>query len=134
MSIETMDKTAIETTRSIASCGVDEEMFFHLDAATKVKFTGTRYLHGYLSQTFANESAPGLVIRGRARQFSSYILLIGKIAAADLFEPTHAVLIQNKDSLLIPLLTETIPSAKAFKEAISSLSPEQQRFAKAFRA
>jgi hypothetical protein len=114
-------------------CGVKEEMYFYLDAATKLKFTGMRYLHGYLSQTFGNEDAPGLTIRARARQFSSYILLIGKIAAKDLFEPTHAVLIQNKDSLLIPLLTETITSAKAFKEAISSLSPEQQRFAKAFR-
>lgn len=35
---------------------------------------------------------------------------------------------------MIPLLLETIPSAKAFRDAIESLSPEQQRFAKAFRA
>lgn len=29
---------------------------------------------------------------------------------------------------------ETIPSAKEFRDAIESLSPEQQRFAKAYRA
>lgn len=92
-------------------------------------------------------------LTARARQFSSFILLVGKIASADTFEPTHAgelivsflrllltlnnsclVIIQNKDDVLIPLLLETIPSAKAFRDAIESLSPEQQRFAKAFRA
>ena len=35
---------------------------------------------------------------------------------------------------MIPLLLETIPSAKEFKDAIESLSPEQQRFAKAYRS
>jgi hypothetical protein len=30
------------------------------------------------------------------------------------------------------LLLETIPTPKAFKKAISSISPEQQRFAKAY--
>ena len=30
-------------------------------------------------------------------------------------------------------MLETIPTAKEFKDAISSLSPEQQRFCKAFR-
>jgi hypothetical protein len=32
------------------------------------------------------------------------------------------------------LLTETLPSPKEFKDAIASLSPEQQRFCKAFRS
>jgi len=64
----------------------------------------------------------------------SFILMLGKINGPDSFEPLQAIIIQNKDHVLIPLLTETIPSAKAFKEAISSLSPEQQRFAKAFRS
>jgi hypothetical protein len=44
------------------------------------------------------------------------------------------VIVQNKDDVLVPLLLEQIPSAKAFRDAIESLSPEQQRFAKAFRA
>lgn len=54
--------------------------------------------------------------------------------SADLFEPKHAIIIQNKDELKIPLLLETIPTPKEFKDAIASLSPEQQRFCKAFRS
>merc|ERR1712038_371313 len=41
--------------------------------------------------------------------------------------------LQNKDEAIIPLILEEMPSAKEFKDAISSLSPEQQRFAEAFR-
>jgi len=40
----------------------------------------------------------------------------------------------HQDDVMIPLLLETIPSAKEFKDAIESLSPEQQRFAKAYRS
>lgn len=35
-----------------------------------------------------------------------------------------------QDELTIPLTVSTIPSAKEFRDAIESLSPEQQRFAK----
>lgn len=35
---------------------------------------------------------------------------------------------------MIPLLLEELPTAKEFKDAIKSLSPEQQRFAKAYRS
>jgi len=41
--------------------------------------------------------------------------------------------LQNKDEVLIPLLTNTLPSAKEFKDSIASLSPEQQDFARSFR-
>merc|ERR1712127_874450 len=70
----------------------------------------------------------------RAKQFSSFILLAGKITAADQFEPTAAVIVKDKDDLAIPLLLETIPTPKEFRDAIESLSPEQQRFAKAYRS
>merc|ERR1719393_1131242 len=52
----------------------------------------------------------------------------------DSFDPEHALLVQNKDDLRIPLMLEQLPSAQEFKDAIESLSPEQQRFAKAYRA
>ena len=48
-------------------------------------------------------------------------------------EPRFGVLIENKDLLKIPLLLEEIPTQKQFRDAIESLSPEQQRFARAFR-
>ena len=109
-------------------------MFFSLGAATRAAFLGERYLHGAIQHQFSNVKDASLRLTARARQFSSFILLVGKISSADTFEATHATIIQNKDDVLIPLLLETIPSAKAFRDAIESLSPEQQRFAKAFRA
>jgi hypothetical protein len=109
-------------------------MFFSLGAATRAALLGERYLHGAILHQFSHQSDAQLRLTARARQFSSFVLLVGKIASADTFEPTHATIVQNKDDVLIPLLLEQIPSAKAFRDAIESLSPEQQRFAKAFRA
>jgi len=43
------------------------------------------------------------------------------------------MIIQNKDDLKVPLILENIPTPKEFADAIESLSPEQQRFAKAYR-
>ena len=39
----------------------------------------------------------------------------------------------SQDEVLIPLLLEELPTAKEFKDAVKSLSPEQQRFARAYR-
>jgi hypothetical protein len=72
-------------------------------------------------------------LAARARQFSSFILMIGKMSGPTSFAPDSAIIIKNKDDVLIPLLLETIPTPKEFKDAIESLSPEQQRFAKLFR-
>ncbi|KAJ3342438.1 hypothetical protein HDU91_000535, partial [Kappamyces sp. JEL0680] len=132
VSIETVDKTAIQTTYSRSTS--DDPMYFNLDASTKVTFNGNRYLHGYLTSRFSESPALQLNLVARARQFSSFIVMIGTLASKDVFAPKHAIIVQNKDQFIIPLLTEMIPSAKAFKDAISSLSPEQQRFAKAFRS
>jgi hypothetical protein len=60
-------------------------------------------------------------------------MVIGRIGSATTFEPQYGIILQNKDDLTIPLMLETLPSAKEFKDAIESLSPEQQRFAKAYR-
>lgn len=65
--------------------------------------------------------------------YISFILTVGRIVSATEFDPKHAILIQNKDDLKIPLILETIPTPKEFRDAIASLSPEQQRFCKAFR-
>eukprot|EP01108_Squamamoeba_japonica_P001167 TRINITY_DN1469_c0_g1_i4.p1 TRINITY_DN1469_c0_g1~~TRINITY_DN1469_c0_g1_i4.p1 ORF type:complete len:617 (+),score=97.80 TRINITY_DN1469_c0_g1_i4:47-1852(+) len=116
----------------VSSVKANKPMYFSLGAATRAEFLGERFLHGAIQHQFSNVKDAKLRLTARARQFSSFILLVGKIASADTFEPTHAVIIQNKDDVLIPLLLETIPSAKAFRDAIESLSPEQQRFAKAF--
>src|SRR5690242_12719707 len=60
--------------------------------------------------------------------------MVGRITGAHTFDPKYALIVQNKDDLRIPLLLETIPTPKEFADAIASLSPEQQRFCKGFRA
>ena len=109
-------------------------MKFSIDASTQVSFGGDRFLHGWVSHQFSGNSGLRLSLVARARQFSSFILMVGSIASADLFEPKYGIIIQNKDDLRIPLMLETIPTPKEFKDAIESLSPEQQRFAKGFRS
>merc|ERR1719414_1423214 len=56
------------------------------------------------------------------------------MASAASFEPKYAAIAQNRDELTIPLDLATLPTPKEFREAVSSLSPEQQAFAKAFRS
>lgn len=108
-------------------------MTFALDASARVSFLGDRYLHAFVLHQFSGRSDLAVSLVARARQFSSFILLVGRIASADVFEPKFGIVLQNKDLLRIPLMLEQIPTPKEFRDAISSLSPEQQRFAKAFR-
>jgi len=97
-----------------------------------VQLNGDLFLHAWMLQRFQEKQSFNLV--SQARQFSSFLVLVGKLTGPNTFEPEHGIILQNKDELLIPLLLEEMPSAKEFKDAISSLSPEQQRFAKAFRS
>lgn len=109
-------------------------MSFALDASTRVSFLGERHLHAWVGHQFSGRSDLALSLVARARQFSSFLLLVGRISSADTFDPRYGVIVQNKDLLTIPLMLEPIPTPKEFRDAIESLSPEQQRFAKAFRA
>lgn len=113
---------------------VGHPMSFALDAATRVTFLGDRVLHAWISHQFSGMSGLSLALVARARQFSSFVLLVGRIASADVFEPKYGIIVQNKDVLKIPLMLEQIPTPKEFRDAIESLSPEQQRFARALRA
>lgn len=108
-------------------------MSFALDASTRVSFLGERYLHAWVAHQFSGRTDLALSLVARARQFSSFLLLVGRIASADSFDPRFGIIVQNKDLLSIPLMLEQIPTPKEFRDAIESLSPEQQRFAKAFR-
>eukprot|EP00009_Paramoeba_aestuarina_P004138 CAMPEP_0201506902 /NCGR_PEP_ID=MMETSP0161_2-20130828/735_1 /ASSEMBLY_ACC=CAM_ASM_000251 /TAXON_ID=180227 /ORGANISM="Neoparamoeba aestuarina, Strain SoJaBio B1-5/56/2" /LENGTH=911 /DNA_ID=CAMNT_0047901141 /DNA_START=111 /DNA_END=2846 /DNA_ORIENTATION=- len=113
-----------------AHCPVE----FSIDAATKIKFYGERHLHAFISHQFSGSTFGGLNLIARTRQFSSFILVVGQIISSTEFEPRHAIIVQNKDEVLIPLLLEKIPAAQGGKDALESLSPEQQRFVKAFRS
>jgi hypothetical protein len=109
-------------------------MQFAINAATKVSFFGDRFIHAWISHQFSGQANLTATLNARARQFSSFIMLIGNIASNSLFLPKFGIIIQNKDDLKIPLMLEQIPTAQEFRDAIESLSPEQQRFAKAYRS
>lgn len=106
----------------------DQLMEFSLNAATKVVFGGDRYLHALLRHSFSGYLSPGYSITANARQFSSFILILGRLTSATAIEPTHAIIVKDKDFLRIVLHMETIPSAKEFQDATQSLSSEQQVF------
>eukprot|EP00931_Biecheleriopsis_adriatica_P036494 TRINITY_DN21019_c1_g1_i3.p1 TRINITY_DN21019_c1_g1~~TRINITY_DN21019_c1_g1_i3.p1 ORF type:complete len:906 (-),score=179.70 TRINITY_DN21019_c1_g1_i3:176-2893(-) len=109
VSIEAPGAEATVPIQSLRSLEKAPRMRFALSAATDVEFTGETYIHSVVFHQF------------------------GKIVSAERFEPTAALIVKNRDDITIPLLVETIPTPKEFRDAIESLSPEQQRFAKAFR-
>ncbi|KAI9098575.1 hypothetical protein DFS34DRAFT_618003 [Phlyctochytrium arcticum] len=111
-----------------------QPMNIKLNAATQVSLHGHRILHACLFHQFSAHSTLDLVLKARARQFSAFILLAGRIPSPTEFEPHAGIIIQNKDDLSIPIHLDTIPTPKDFRDAIESLSPEQQRFAKAMRS
>eukprot|EP01127_Copromyxa_protea_P015092 TRINITY_DN4293_c1_g3_i2.p1 TRINITY_DN4293_c1_g3~~TRINITY_DN4293_c1_g3_i2.p1 ORF type:complete len:737 (-),score=132.91 TRINITY_DN4293_c1_g3_i2:2114-4183(-) len=109
-------------------------MSFSLTASTKVQFYGERYVHAYVAHQFSEAPPTRLNLVARARQLSSFIILVGRIPAPHVFDPTCAVIVKNKDLLTIPLIMNAIPTPKAFKAAVESMSPEMIRFAKAIRS
>ena len=126
------EKNAMTFTRQLETSNGENPMYIPINSATSVQFTGNLFLHAWMMQRF-QQSHPSFHLASRARQFSSFLLLVGKLSGPNTFEPEHGIILQNQDEVLIPLLLEEMPSAKEFKDAIDSLSPEQQQFAIAFR-
>jgi len=105
-----------------------------VSAAISVELTGTRYLHGWVRNKFASVPSPSCRLAARARQYSSFVLLIGNLGNPNTFHPKEAIIVQNRDEILIPLLVNDLPTPKEFNEAVASLSEEQRRFATTFRS
>jgi len=105
-----------------------------LNAATTFALTGKTFLHGWLNHRFGRTPSGSIRLNARARQFSSFVLLVGVMTSQNHMQPKDAIILRNKDEIHIPLLLNEIPTATEFKDAIGSLSPEQQRFAKSFRS
>eukprot|EP00009_Paramoeba_aestuarina_P009941 CAMPEP_0201541912 /NCGR_PEP_ID=MMETSP0161_2-20130828/71735_1 /ASSEMBLY_ACC=CAM_ASM_000251 /TAXON_ID=180227 /ORGANISM="Neoparamoeba aestuarina, Strain SoJaBio B1-5/56/2" /LENGTH=788 /DNA_ID=CAMNT_0047949489 /DNA_START=84 /DNA_END=2447 /DNA_ORIENTATION=+ len=104
-----------------------------LNAASTATMWGDRHVHLWTNYQFDNQEVP-LKLVARAREFSSFILILGTIPTKNVFDPSHAIILKDKDELILPLILETIPTAKEFKAKVNSLSPEQQAFSKAYRA
>lgn len=131
LSIEDSNEGALVC--SMCSKKPNQNMKFSLNASTTVSFTGDVHVHGLLAHQFSGTKT-SLSLMSRARQFSCFMVLLGRVISSQQFDPSYAMLLQNLDELRIPLTLSTIPTPKDFKDAIESLSPEQQQFAKAFRA
>ena len=130
-------------------------MGFDINASTRLSFSGAEVrLHGWLRFAFngvdagATHATPPSLSPGpahdratahpqgdgpatytlacRARQFSSFVVLVGRLSSAATLEPDHAFLVQNREELLVPLELAALPTPKAFKDAVASLSPEQR--------
>ena len=126
------ERNAMTFTRKLDTDNDANTMHIPINSATSVNLTGDLFLHAWMMQRF-QQSRPSFQLASRARQFSSFLLLVGKLSGPNTFQPEHGIILQNQDEVLIPLLLEEMPSAKEFKDAIESLSTEQQEFAKAFR-
>ncbi|CAK9078298.1 unnamed protein product [Durusdinium trenchii] len=134
VSIEEEAMSVFAPINSMVALGRAQRMTFALNASTTVSFSSSIRLHACLLHRFSGQSGGSLSLVSRARQFSSFIVLVGRVLSATSFDPKYAMLLQNKDELKIPLEMSTIPTPKEFKDAIESLSPEMRSFAKAFRA
>ncbi len=80
------------------------------------------YLHQSFSSEFGGKDESKPTFTARARQFSGFILLLGKITSATSFEPTYGIIVKNKDVLQVALNLAVIPTQKEFRDAIKSLS------------
>jgi len=135
VSIEQVSSTMMQPIFTLDACSTTSHpMRFNLSASACVTFHGERHLHAYLRNEFSDEEGVSLTLMARARQFSSMVVLLGRVVSTHVFDPKAAMIVQNKEELSIPLMLTTIPTAKEFKDAIVSLSPEQQEFAKAYRS
>jgi hypothetical protein len=66
-----------------------------LSAATVLDLTGKQYLHGYMNHRFRATSKRHQLV-ARARQFSSFIMIVGNMTDASTLDPKDAVIVQNK--------------------------------------
>eukprot|EP01094_Clydonella_sp_ATCC50884_P013701 TRINITY_DN2397_c0_g2_i1.p1 TRINITY_DN2397_c0_g2~~TRINITY_DN2397_c0_g2_i1.p1 ORF type:complete len:1085 (-),score=448.58 TRINITY_DN2397_c0_g2_i1:334-3534(-) len=105
-----------------------------VEGGVVLRCSGPQYVHAMVGHRFSQQAEPRFELSARARPFSSFVLLVGRVTAADAFTPSAALVVKNKDDVVLPLLMDMIPSAKAFKRATQSMSEEQQRFAKAYRS
>jgi hypothetical protein len=97
-------------------------MRFSIDSSAKISFVGNLFVHGLMMHKFETDNKQQqqqqLILNARSRNFSCFLILIGRISGAGLFDPQFGIICQNKDEISIPLVVETIPSAAEFKVSV----------------
>ena len=81
----------------------DSSLKIPLTASTIVELTGNQYLHGYMNHRFQSSSKSHQLV-ARARQFSSFIIVIGNMVDATTLEPKDAIIVLNKVREYVPSL------------------------------
>ena len=82
-------------------------MGFNVSAATRVEFEGERWLHAWQRHAFGGSSgggSGGVALVARARQFSSFVVLVGRLADGRTLDPAHAFLVKNRDEVRLGYL------------------------------
>jgi len=114
------------------SNSVKGSISFKLTASIDVTIEGDKNIHGWLRNQFLEDKTENILI-ARSKCYSGFILVIGSLLDDNTMSVDHAIIVKNQNEILIPLILETIPSAKTFKKAVESLSEEQRAFAQAYR-
>lgn len=113
------------------------EMCIRLGAGITARFRGDHFIHSWIRTDFndceANSEDEKARIVARTAPFAGCLVLVGTILTATEFQPQYAFLLKNECELDIPLQVVRLPSAQQFRDAIVSLSPVQQSFARLFR-
>ena len=77
-------------------------------------------MHAHLVPRFEDEADLGGMhqLVARARPFSAFTLVLGRMAPGGVFEPAHAMVLKGRDELTVPLNIEALPSAREFQDSI----------------
>jgi hypothetical protein len=117
----------------VATADMHDNMTLTVGPAARVSLLGRVHLHGLVLHQFGDKQQQRLVLKARARQFSSFLLLIGRVVEPGKFDAQFGVVVRDGEDLSVPLDVETVPSAAQFKAAARSIAPEQERFARMYR-
>ena len=108
-----------------------------IDGTITAEFSCKPHLHGHIEHCFSGgesgQKSNPLTIEATSRQFSGYIMLIGRVTEENSFETHLALVVKDKDCFDIDILTKSMSSSTDGMLNMKSLSPEQQRFSKAYR-
>jgi hypothetical protein len=101
--------------------------------ASMAKILGNTFVHGWLTHQFAGHRDFQYQLRTVSRQFSNFVVLTGTISHHRRMDVKNAMIIQNKDEVVIPLNLCRARAVGDFPGLVSSLSPQQQSFAQSAR-
>ena len=90
-------------------CELDSLREMSLIVRDDLQFTtsGRKTLHSWVRSDFKGEEAAGeqIQLSVRAKQFSSFVVMLGEVSSEN-FKPSHAIVVKNKDDVLIPFLID----------------------------